>query len=125
MPPAPGTETIARVYTGPRSRSAAVPDARLVLTPVNNAAASIRVLGGLAWYLGRRTPAWLTGAGLRFFVRGSSLVLDVERWHAGVPLDIRRIRVDDTGQAEVTTIGSDRAWQAFWQYRIGVSIWTH
>lgn len=124
-PPQPGVPTIISGYTGGRSNAAVVPEARLVITPVDNAGGSLRLLGGAGWYLGRDTPAWLVGAGLRFRWSASSLVLDVERWNAGVPIDTRRVTTVIDGADIVEPISSDREWIGFFQYRLGFSVRVH
>lgn len=123
FPIPPGSSIVATSYTGNRGNSAVVPDARLVLTPTHNAGSSLRLIGGVGWYLGRGTPAWLVGAGLRVRTTNSAVILDVERWNAGIPLETRRITGVANGPDLVEPIGTSRSWFSFFQYRVGFSVW--
>jgi hypothetical protein len=123
FPPLPGTSIVDTSYTGKRGSSAVVPDARLVITPTHNTGSSLRLIGGIGWYLGRGTPAWLVGAGLRVRTTNSAVILDVERWNAGIPLERRRITGVANGPDLVELIGPSRSWVSFFQYRLGFSVW--
>lgn len=123
--PSPPGVTVERTgYMGERSNSAIVPEMRFVLTPVSNAGGSLRLIGGTGWYMGRGTPAWLVGAGVRFNTRRSSVILEVERWNAGVPTRTFRVTGVANGPDIVERVGSDRDWFRWIHYRIGFSVWT-
>jgi hypothetical protein len=95
-------------------------EARVVLTPVASERGTLRVIGGGAWYLTRNSPAWIVGAGYRLPAARGALVFDVERWNVGVAYDLERFR---TG-APREPLGRGREWQAFWQIRVGISLWS-
>ena len=95
-------------------------EGRLVFTPLSNAGGSLRVIGGGAWYLNRGTPAWIVGAGFRPLTSWGAVVVDVERWGVGFPYDIERVRLGQAGEI----VGSGRAWQRLWQFRLGVTVWS-
>jgi hypothetical protein len=124
FPLAPGETMVLTGYSGERSNMAIVPDLRLIVTPVSNAGGSLRLIGGTGWYVGRSTPAWLIGGGVRFKTRRSSIVLDIERWNAGIPMKTFRLTGVTAGPEMVELIATDRDWFRFVQYRLGFSFWT-
>lgn len=95
-------------------------EARAVLTPVTSEHGTLRLIGGGAWYPARNSPAWIVGAGYRPLTSWGALVFDVERWNVGVAYDLERFR---TG-APREPLGEGREWQAFWQIRLGITLWS-
>lgn len=96
-------------------------EARVVLTPVRSEDGTLRLIGGGAWYPARNSPAWIVGAGYRPLASWGALVFDVERWNVGVAYDLERFR---TG-APRESLGGGREWQAFWQIRVGITLWSN
>jgi len=123
FPPPPDGDWIRRAYDTRRGNPSVVAEGRLVLTPIENDHGSFRTIGGLAWYLGRNTPAWLVGSGLRSRTAWGAVTVDVEFWNVGAPYDV--IREHYTG-GEVTAVdhlSRDREWDGHWQFRLGFVIW--
>jgi hypothetical protein len=123
--PLPGQTYVVRTFDAAPSNTSGTLEARAVLTPVANAAGTLRLLGGMAWYPGRSAEAWMVGAGLRPRTTWGAVVLDVERWQVGS--SYRRVRVrygSSVSNPTVETLGSGREWGGHWQYRLGFAIWT-
>jgi hypothetical protein len=111
---------VIRDFEPSRSSVSLAGEARIVLTPVTSEQGTVRLIGGGAWYLTRRSPAWIVGAGYRPRTSWGALVFDVERWDVGVAYDLERFR---TG-APREPLGEGREWQAFWQIRLGITLWS-
>lgn len=111
---------LVRSYEAGRSSVSVTAEARLVFTPVTLEDGTVRLIGGGAWYPARNTPAWIVGAGYRPFTRWGAFVLDVERWHVGVAYELERFRT----AAPRERVGGGREWQALWQFRLGMTVWS-
>jgi hypothetical protein len=109
-----------RTFDVRRSSVSLSGEARMVLTPVTIEDGTLRLIGGGAWYPAGDSPAWIVGAGYRPVTKWGTLVFDVERWNLGVPYVRERFR---TG-APREPLGDGREWQAFWQIRLGITVWS-
>jgi hypothetical protein len=111
---------VVRDFEARRGSVSVAGEARLVLTPVTVREGTVRLIGGGAWYLVGRSPAWIAGAGYRAPTSWGVLVFDIERWSVGVPYELERFR----SGAPREPLGDGREWQAFWQIRAGLTVWS-
>jgi hypothetical protein len=111
---------IRRYYDAPRGDVSLAGEARVILTPLNDADGTLRLIGGGAWFPARRSSAWILGAGYRPPTSWGALVLDIERWSVGVDYDLERFRVG----APREHLADGREWQGFWQVRVGITVWS-
>ena len=111
---------IVRSYDAGRGSVSLAGEARVVLTPVSIEDGTLRVIGGGAWYAARNSPAWIVGAGYRPLTSWGAWVFDIERWNVGVPYELERFRTGAPREA----LGDGREWQAFWQIRFGLTLWS-
>jgi hypothetical protein len=111
---------VVRTFEARRGSVSLAGETRLVLTPGLSGLGTLRLIGGGAWYPARKSPAWILGAGYRPPTSWGSFVFDVERWNVGVEYEVERFR---TG-APREPLGGGRDWQAFWQIRAGITLWS-
>jgi hypothetical protein len=111
---------VVRDFDVPRGSVSLAGEARLVLTPLTSKSGTLRLIGGGAWYPSQNVPAWIVGAGYRPLTSWGAWVIDIERWNVGVEYELERFR---TG-APREPLGDGREWQALWQIRIGITLWS-
>jgi hypothetical protein len=111
---------VVRDFDVHRGSVSPVADARLVLTPLTTKSGTLRLIGGGAWYPAQNVPAWIVGAGYRPLTSWGAWVIDIERWNVGVEYELERFR---TG-APREPLGDGREWQALWQIRLGITLWS-
>lgn len=110
-----------RDYSPSRGSLSLAGEGRLVLTPFHVSGSPVRLIGGGAWFVARNTPAWIVGAGFRPMSRWGAMVVDIERWSVGAAYDLERFHAG----APREHLGEGREWQALWQVRIGLTVWSH
>ena len=122
IPPLPAGSRTAPAFDIGTGSPSVVSTGRLVLTPIENDYGSFRTFAGAAWYVGRNTPAWLVGGGLRSATSWGAVIFDVERWTVGVPYRLLRETYHPEGNI-VENLGNHREWSTHWQFRLGFAVW--